>query len=116
MTSAAAVPATVAIPSTAQRCGAGTSTPARAGSQMKVYHSGQAPYGLHNQSPARAAAVAQAHAAGSVQGMCSGSRAPRTSAAAARTRLIAATATAASHDIQSAKPTPAAGGAIPRPR
>src|SRR5439155_839585 len=52
VTSAAAVPATVAMPLTAQRLGAGTTTPTSAGSQTNVYHSGQAPYGCHSQRPA----------------------------------------------------------------
>src|SRR5437667_391111 len=62
--SPAAVPATVAIPSTAQRRGAGTSTPTSAGSQTNVYHSGQAPYGCQSHRPPSAASAAQPHAAG----------------------------------------------------
>src|SRR5213083_2933071 len=111
VTSAAAVPATVAIPRTAQRRGAGTSTPISAGSHTNVYQSGQAPYGLHSHNPASAATAAHTHAAGRVHGTRCGSLAPRTSAAAAST-----SATAASHDIHNANPTPPAGGAMPRPR
>src|SRR4029077_3575265 len=104
------------MPRTAQRRGAGTSTPPKAGSHTKVYHSGHAPYGLQSHSPASAATAAHAHAAGRVHSTRSGSFGPRTSAAAASTRAIAAAATAASHDIHNAKPTPPAGGAMPRPR
>src|SRR5712692_3869209 len=116
VTRAAAVPATVAMPRTAQRRGAGTMTPASAGSHTKVYQSGHAPYGLHSHSPASAATAAHPHAAGRVHGMRSGSFGPRTNAAAASTSAIAAVATAVSHDIHNAKPTPPAGGAMPRPR
>src|SRR4029077_5692603 len=104
------------MPRTAQRRGAGTMTPASAGSHTKVYQSGHAPHGLHSQSPALAAPAAQAHAAGRVHGTRSGSFGPRTSAAAVSTSAIAAVATAASHDIHNAKPTPPAGGAMPRPK
>src|SRR6059036_250342 len=104
------------MPSTAQRRGAGTSTPTSAGSHTKVYQSGHAPYGLHSHSPASAAPAAQTHAAGRVHGTRCGSLVPRTSAAAARISAIAAVATAVSHDIHNANPTPPAGGAMPRPR
>ena len=59
---------------------------------------------------------AHAHAAGRIQGRRCGSTVPRTSAAAASTRAIAAVATATSHDTHSANPTPPAGGVMPRPK
>src|SRR2546422_10624064 len=104
------------MPKTAHRRGAGTMTPASAGSHTKVYHSGHAPYGLHSHSPASAATAAHAHAAGRIHGTRCGSFAPRINAAAASTSAIAAVATPASHDIHNANPTPPAGGAMPRPR
>src|SRR2546427_5840483 len=116
VTSAAAVPATVAMPHTAQRLGAGASTPARAGSQTNVYHSGQAPYGCHSQRPASPASTAHAQAAGRVHGTPRSASVPRTSAAAPSTSAMLAAATATSHEPHSAKLTPPAGGAGPRPR
>ena len=60
--------------------------------------------------------MAHAHAAGRVHGTCAGSVGPRSNAAAPRMSAMLAVATAASHDIQNAKLTPPAGGAMPRPK
>src|SRR2546426_9771321 len=116
VTSAAAVLATVAMPPTAQRRGAGTRTPTSAGSQTNVYHSGQAPYGCHSQRPASPASTAHAQAAGRAHGTPRGSSVPRTSAAAQNTSAMLAAATATSHEPHSPKLTPPAGGAVPPPR
>src|SRR2546428_1993729 len=82
VTSAAAVPATVAIPPSAQRRGAGTITPTSAGSQPKVYQPGHAPYGCHSHSPAAPATAPPAHPAGTGHRTPWGSAGPRHSAAA----------------------------------
>src|SRR5437899_9765496 len=90
-TSAAAVPATIAMLTSAQRRGAGRITPASAGSQRNVYHSGQAPFGLHSQRPPIAASAPHAHAAGSTHEIRPGPLQPRTSAAATTTSTLAGT-------------------------
>src|SRR2546428_8334144 len=95
VTSAAAVPATVAIPPSAQRRGAGTITPASAGSHTKVYHPGHAPYGCHSHKPAAPASTAHAQAVGIVHGTRRGSASPRTSAAPSSTSAMLTRARAA---------------------
>ena len=114
--SAAAVPATTAMPTSAQRLGPGRIAPTSAGSQRNVYHSGHAPCGLHSHRPPIAASAAHAHAAGSAHETRSGSFVPRNNAAASRMNPIAVTASAACHDTHSSRLTPLAGGAMPRPK
>ena len=90
--------------------------PASAGNQRNVYHSGHAPYGCHSHSPATAASTAHPADAMLIHDGRWGSFGPRTSAAAASTMAMPAAASASSHDNHSATLTPAAGGAMPRPR